>query len=109
MLRGESQQGGHSQRYPGRHGLRLDPETDPGHHHDQTGGDVGVEHEVAQPPSELEDHHEAGEVPGGVGGGAVLCGVVDQLELGELEGLHHQRDTLWGIPLEYQVVSGVGH
>ena len=101
MLGGESQQGGHPQCYPGRHGLRLDPETDPGHHHDQTGGDVGVEHEVAQPPSKLEDHHEAGEVACttlevsllsthvchltcGVRGGAVLSRVVDQLQLRQL-------------------------
>ena len=45
----------------------------------------------------------------GVGGGAVLSRVVDQLQLGELEWLHHQRDALWGIPLEYQVVCSVGH
>ena len=63
VLGGEGQQGGHAQGHTGGHGLGLDPETDPGHHHDQTGGDVGVEHEVAQPPSELEDHHETGEVP----------------------------------------------
>ena len=62
MLGGESQQGGHSQRYPGRHGLRLDPETDPGHDDDQTGGDVGVEQVVAQPPLEHKHHLQTGEV-----------------------------------------------
>ena len=46
VLGGEGQQGGHAQGHTGGHGLGLDPETDPGHHHDQTGGDVGVEHEV---------------------------------------------------------------
>ena len=46
MLGGESEEGGHPQRHPGRHRLRLDPEADPGHHHDQTGWDVGVKHEV---------------------------------------------------------------
>ena len=56
VLGGEGQQGGHAQGHTGGHGLGLDPETDPGHHHDQTGGDVGVEHEVAQPPPELEHH-----------------------------------------------------
>ena len=46
VLGGESEEGGHPQRHPGRHRLRLDPEADPGHHHDQTGRDVGVKHEV---------------------------------------------------------------
>ena len=45
----------------------------------------------------------------GVGGGAVLGGVVDQLQLGKLYGLHHQGNALWRIPLEYQVISRVGH
>ena len=67
VLGGEGQQGGHAQGHPGGDSLGLDPETDPGHHHDQAGGDVGVEHEVAQPPSELEDHHQAGEVTWSVG------------------------------------------
>ena len=89
VLGGEGQQGRHAQGHTGGHGLGLDPETDPGHHHDQTGGDVSLEHEVAQHPPELEHHHQAGEVAGGVGGGAVLRGVVDELQLGELYGLHH--------------------
>ena len=54
VLGGEGEQGGDPQRYPGRHRLRLDPERDPGHHHDQAGRDVGLEHEVAECPSELE-------------------------------------------------------
>ena len=62
MLGGESQQGGHSQGDPGRNGLRLDPETDPGHDDDQTGGDVGVEQVVAQPSLEHEHHLQACEV-----------------------------------------------
>ena len=38
----------------GRHGiyLRLDPERYPGHHDNQTSGDVCVEHEVSKTPSE---------------------------------------------------------
>ena len=31
----------------------LDPEGDPGHHDNEAGGDVGVEHEVAQPPNQI--------------------------------------------------------
>ena len=45
----------------------------------------------------------------GVGGGAVLGGVVDQLQLRQLDGLHHQGNALGRIPLEYQVISRVGH
>lgn len=48
VLGGEGQEGGHPQRDPGGDSLRLDPEADPGHHHDQTGRDVRVEHEVAK-------------------------------------------------------------
>ena len=44
-----------------------------------------------------------------VGGGAVLGGVVDELELGQLDGLHHERRVLLGVPLEYQVIRRVGH
>ena len=44
-----------------------------------------------------------------VGGGAVLGGVVDELELGQLDGLHHERRVLLRVPLEYQVIRGVGH
>ena len=44
-----------------------------------------------------------------VGGGAVLGGVVDELELRQLDGLHHERRVLLGVPLEYQVIRGVGH
>ena len=44
-----------------------------------------------------------------VGGGAVLGGVVYELELGQLDGLHHQRRVLLGVPLEYQVIRRVGH
>ena len=38
----------------GRHGiyLRLDPERYPGHHDNQTSGDVRVEHEISKTPSE---------------------------------------------------------
>ena len=48
MLGGEGQEGGDPQRDPGGDSLRLDPEADPGHHHDQTGRDVSVEHEVSE-------------------------------------------------------------
>ena len=48
VLGGESEEGGDPQRDPGGDSLRLDPEADPGHHHDQTGRDVSVEHEVAE-------------------------------------------------------------
>ena len=107
VLGGEGQQRGHAQGHAGGHGLGLDPETDPGHHHDQAGWDVGLEHEVAEHPPELEDHHQAGEVPRGVGGGAVLRGVVDEFQLGQLDGFHHERDVLRRIPLKYQIVRGV--
>ena len=46
VLGGESEERGDAQGHPGRDSFRLDPETDPGHHDDETGGDVGVEHEV---------------------------------------------------------------
>ena len=48
MLCGKSKEGGHPKGHPCRHSLWLDPEGDPGHHHDQAGGDVGVEHEVTE-------------------------------------------------------------
>ena len=41
-------------------------------------------------PSEFEYDHQAGEVASGVGGGAVLRGVLDQLQLRQLYRLHHQ-------------------
>ena len=41
---------------PGRYGLWLDPEGNPGHDDDETGGQVGVEQVVTQPPLELEYH-----------------------------------------------------
>ena len=62
MLRGQGEQTGDAQRDPGRNGLGLDPERDPGHHDDQTGGDVSVEKVVAQATPELEDHLKAGEI-----------------------------------------------
>ena len=62
VLGGEGEEGGDPQRDPGGDRLRFDPEADPGHHHDQTGGYVGVEHEVTQPPPKLELYHQACEV-----------------------------------------------
>ena len=62
MLGGESEEGGDPQRDPGGDRLRLDPEADPGHHHDQTRGDVGVEHEVTQSSPKLELDHQTREV-----------------------------------------------
>ena len=62
MLGGESEEGGDPQRDPGGDRLRLDPEADPGHHHDQTGWDIGVEHEVTQSPPKLELDHQTREV-----------------------------------------------
>ena len=62
MLCGESQERCDTQSDSCWHRLGLDPETDPGHHDNQAGGDVGVEHEVAQPSPELELHHQTGEV-----------------------------------------------
>ena len=62
VLGGEGQQGGHAQGHAGGHGLGLDPETDPGHDDDQTGGDVGVEEVVAQPPLEHEHHLQTREI-----------------------------------------------
>ena len=72
VLSGECEQARHSQRHPGRGALGRDPETDPAHHHDQHGGDVGGEEEVAGVPLQLEDSRQAGEGPGGVVDGAVL-------------------------------------
>ena len=48
MLGGQGEEGGDPQGDPGRHRLGLYPEADPGHHDDQAGGDVGVEHEVPE-------------------------------------------------------------
>ena len=62
MLGGESEEGGDPQRDPGGDSLRFDPEADPGHHHDQTRGNVGVKHEVTQPPPKLELDHQTREV-----------------------------------------------
>ena len=62
MLRAESEQTGHPQRDSGWHRLWLDPERDPGHDDDQTGGDVGVEQVVAESTLEHEDALEAGEL-----------------------------------------------
>ena len=62
VLGGESEEGGHPQRHPGRHRLRLDPEADPGHDDDEAGGDVGVEEVVAQPPLKHEDHLQTRKV-----------------------------------------------
>ncbi len=44
----------------GREYTDLDPEWDPGHHDDEAGGDVGVEHEVAQPPAEGVEQFQRG-------------------------------------------------
>ena len=62
MLRAESEQTGHPQRDSGWHRLWLDPEWDPGHDDDQTGGDVRVEEVVAQATLEHEHHLQAGEL-----------------------------------------------
>ena len=59
--------------------------------------------------SSLHDTMLAAGLTRAVGGGAVLGGVVYELELGQLDGLHHQRRVLLGVPLEYQVIRGVGH
>ena len=109
VLGGEGEEGGDPQRDPGGDSLWLDPEADPGHHHNQTGWYVGVEHEVSQPPPELELHHQTREVTRAVGRGAVSRGVVDQLQLGKLYWLHHKRYQLWRIPFKYQIICGVGH
>ena len=62
MLGGESEEGGDPQRDPGGDSLRLDPEADPGHDHDQTRGDIGVKQVVAQPPLEHEHNLQTREV-----------------------------------------------
>ena len=62
MLGGESEEGGDPERDPGGDRLRLNPEADPGHDHDQTGGDIGVEQVVAQPPLEHEHNLQTREV-----------------------------------------------
>ena len=62
VLGGEGEEGGDPQRDPGGDSLRLDPEADPGHHHDQTGWDVRVEHEVSKLSSEFELYHQTREV-----------------------------------------------
>ena len=62
VLRREGEQTGDPQGDPGGHGLGLDPERDPGHDDDQTGGDVGVEQVVAESTLEHEDDLEAGEL-----------------------------------------------
>ena len=43
-----------------------------------------------EPPPKFEDHHQAGKIACGVGGGAVLRGVLDQLQLRQLDRLHDQ-------------------
>ena len=62
MLRAEGEEAGDPQRDPGWHGLRLDPERDPGHDDDEAGGDVGVEEVVAEATLEHEHHLQAGEL-----------------------------------------------
>lgn len=88
VLRGQCEEARHSQRHPGRGALGRDPETDPAHHHDQHGGDVGGEEEVAGVPLQFEDSRQAGEGPGGVVDGAVLRpeGLNLQLRQPEQEG-----------------------
>ena len=86
VLGGQSQQTGHPQRHPGRGALGRDPETDPAHDHDQDGGDVGGEEEVAGVPLQFEDSREAGEGAGGVVDGAVLSPEGLYLQLGQSEG-----------------------
>ena len=68
-----------------------------------------MEHEVAQSSPELEDHHQAGKVTSRISCSAVLSGVLDELQLGELERFHHQGYLIRGVPLKYQVICGVGH
>ena len=85
VLGGQSQQAGHPQRHPGRGALGRDPETDPAHDHDQDGGDVGGEEEVAGVPLQLEHGREAGEGAGGVVDGAVLSPEGLYLQLGQSE------------------------
>ena len=81
VLSGESEKAGHSQRHPGGGALGRDPEADPAHHHNEDGGDVGGEEEVAGVSLEFEDSCQAGEGPRGVVDGTILCPVSFYLEL----------------------------
>ena len=52
VLGGQSQQAGHPQRHPGRGGLVVDPEGEPGDDDDDEAGDVHGHQEVGQLPGE---------------------------------------------------------
>lgn len=62
MLCGEREQRSDTERDPGRHSFRLDPEGDPRHDDDEASRDVGVEEVVAQASLEGEHNLQAGEV-----------------------------------------------
>ena len=62
---GESQEGAHPQRHPGRGGLVVDPEGEPGDEDDDDAGDVHGDQEVGELPGEHEVHLETAVLPGG--------------------------------------------
>ena len=82
VLSGEGEQAGHPQGHPRRGALGRDPETDPAHHHDEDGGDVGGEEEVAWVSLEFEHGGQAGEGSGGIVDSAVLRAGGLYLQLG---------------------------
>ena len=63
---------------------------------------------LTQSPLELEDDLQAGELPRGVLGGAVVVLRGDELELRELDPLVDVQGHL-RVPREHQVVGGVGN
>ena len=61
---GEGQEGAHAQRHPGRGGLVVDPEGEPGDEDDDDAGDVHGDQEVGQLPGEHQVHLETAVLPG---------------------------------------------
>lgn len=89
-----------------RNRLRLDPERDPRHHHNQRGRDVRVEQVVAKAAPQIEDDRQAGEVAGRVFDCAVGRVVAADVLLRQLDfGIDDQR--IGHVPDEDQVLDGV--
>lgn len=56
LLGGHGQQCGHTQAHPGRHGVGVQPEADPGHDDKHAAGDVDCQQVVGELSLEGEVH-----------------------------------------------------
>ena len=104
-LGGHGEEGGDAQRHPGRDGVLVQPEGDPGDNDQHAAGDVDGDEIVGELPLEDQLHLEAAVLPGVGDHIAVGALVLLQREPGQVEPRHY-LDRVHVLPLVHQVVSG---